>query len=211
MATILPKSTQVIAQIIAQLERGAVVILHTDMVYLLLANALNAEATNQIHELKGWNPRKPLTLLLTPAQVAKYSDLSNDAQTLVNQFPYPISLILSHRNNLPDAVTAGHREVFISCPDQFIYDLAAQAPFPIAAGTASLGSEMRANDAKTAATFFGNQVSLIVDGGKSKEQIRTTLIDCHLPLPTILNFGLISFDELREIIPHIELPSHLRK
>ncbi|MBV5260631.1 L-threonylcarbamoyladenylate synthase [Synechococcus moorigangaii CMS01] len=211
MATLLPKSNQAIAQIISYLDRGEVVVIHTDVVYLLLANALNSQATNRIHELKGWNPRKPLTLLLTPAKVPEYSNLGTDAQTLVNQFPYPISLILPHRNNLPEAVTAGHREVFVSCPDQFIYDLAAQAPFPIAAGTASLGSEMRANDAKTAAAFFGDHVPLIIDGGKSKERIRTTLIDCHLPLPTILNFGLISFDELRAIIPHIELPSHLRK
>ncbi len=211
MATFLPKSPQAIAPIIEQLDRGQVVAIHTDVVYLLIANALNPQATNQIHELKGWDPRKPLTLLLTPPKVPEYGILSAEAQTLVNQFPYPISVILPHRNNLAEGVTAGHSEVFVSCPDQFIYDLAAQSPFPIAAGTASLGSEMRANDAKTAEAFFGQQVSLIVDGGKAKERIRTTLIDCHLPLPTILNFGLVSFDDLREIVPHIELPSHLRK
>lgn len=211
MTEICVKSLNVIPRIIDYLERGEIVILHTDMVYLLLANALIPSSANKIHELKGWNPRKPLTLLSNQNKIAEYAILNQDAKILVSKFPYPISIIIPHRQNLPEVVTAGHNTIFVACPDDFIYDLVTKSSFPIVAGTASLGGELRANNANTAKDFFGHEISLIIDGGKSKYGIRTTLIDCHLPLPTILNYGLISYDDLRPILPHIELPSHLRK
>jgi len=211
MSKIQPKSINIIPKIIDYLDKGQIVILHTDMVYLLLANGLNSNACKKIHELKKWNPRKPLTLLSHQQKLPDYALLDNDAQVLVNQFPLPISIIIPHRNNLSDTVTAGHNTIFVSCPDDFIYQLVDQSPFPIVAGTASLGGDYRANNAKVAEQLFGNDVALIINGGESKERIKTTLIDCHLPLPTIMNFGLISYDELRLIHPHIELPSHLRK
>lgn len=211
MSQIQPKSINIIPKIIDHLHRGKIVALHTDMVYLLLANGLDSHACNTIHELKRWNPRKPLTLLSNQQKLPAYASLEKDAQILVNQFPYPISIIIPHRNNLSDIVTAGHNTIFVSCPDDFIHQLVTKCHFPIVAGTASFGEDFRANNAKVAQQLFGDDVSLIVDGGESKERIRTTLIDCHLPLPTIMNFGLIAYDELRLILPHIELPSHLRK
>jgi len=211
MSRIQPKSISIIPKIIDYLDKGKIVILHTDMVYVLLANGLNSNACDEIHKQKKWNPRKPLTLLSNKEKLPNYALLDNDAQILVNKFPYPISIIVPHRNKLSDTVTAGHNVIFISCPDDFIYKLVEKSPFPIVAGTASLGGELRANNAKTAEKLFGNNIALIVDGGDSKERVRTTLIDCDLPLPTIMNFGLIAYDELRLLIPHIELPSHLRK
>lgn len=211
MSQICPKSVNIIPQIIDVLNKGEIVILHTDIVYIFLANGLNENSANKIHELKRWNPRKPLVLLSNQERISEYSNLSKDAQILVNQFPYPISVIIPHRNNLPETVTAGHNTIFVSCPDDFIDNLVNRCPFPIVSGTASLGGDYRATNAKTAQDLFGKDVSLIVDGGKPKYGIRTTLIDCSLPLPTIMNFGIISYDDLRPLLPHIELPSHLRK
>lgn len=211
MSQIYPKSFNAIAKIIEVLQKGEIVILHTDIIYIFLANALIKESANKIHELKRWNPRKPLVLLSNQQKLPEYGILSEDAQKLVNQFPYPISIIIPHRGNLPETVTAGHNTIFVSCPDDFIYNLVNQCPFPIVSGTASLGGDYRATNAKTAQDFFGKDVALIIDGGKPQYGIRTTLIDCSLPLPTIMNFGIISYDDLRPLLPHIELPSHLRK
>ncbi|MBF2056602.1 MAG: L-threonylcarbamoyladenylate synthase [Cyanobacterium sp. T60_A2020_053] len=211
MSEIQIKSIDIIPKIISDLHDGEIVALHTDMVYILLANGLNSDACEKIHKLKRWNPRKPLTLLSNQKKLPEYAQLDNNAQILANQFPLPISLIVPHRNNLSEIVTAGHNTIFVSCPDNFTYRLVEKCSFPIVAGTASFGGDFRANNAKVTEQFFGNNVALIIDGGDSKERIRTTLIDCHLPLPTIMNFGLISYDELRLILPHIELPSHLRK
>lgn len=211
MTKVYQKSLEVIPKILQSLELGEIVALHTDMFYIFLAHGFNDFAVNKIHELKKWNPRKPLTLLSHRQKVEEFAIISPDSEILVNQFPYPISLIVPHKGNLSDEVTGGHKTIFLSCPDDFIYNLIDESPFPIVCGTASLGGEYQAKTAKTTQEFFGNQVSLIIDGGKCKYGMRTTMIDCSLPLPTIMNFGLIAFDELRLLLPHIELPSHLRK
>lgn len=77
--------------------------------------------------------------------------------------------------------------------------------------TAGFSDEYKARKYRTAIELFDGQVPLIVDGGDCKYDSKGTLIDCTLPTPTILNFGTVSVDDLRSILPEIELPSHLRK
>jgi tRNA A37 threonylcarbamoyladenosine synthetase subunit TsaC/SUA5/YrdC len=62
-----------------------------------------------------------------------------------------------------------------------------------------------------ARSLFDGQVPLILDGGKSKYGKQSTIIDCTGKVPTIVNYGAVSYDYLRLILPEIELPSHLRK
>jgi tRNA A37 threonylcarbamoyladenosine synthetase subunit TsaC/SUA5/YrdC len=86
-----------------------------------------------------------------------------------------------------------------------------ELPFPLVCATASLGADYKAKNFHTAKELFGEQVPLIVDGGKCKYENKNTKIDCSLSIPTILNFGVVSYDDLRLFLPTIELPSHLRK
>ncbi len=211
MTQVIPKSSQIVPKILHSLKLGELVIIHTDIYYILVADALNPQAVNKIHQIKKWHPYQPLTLLTNYQKVESWGVLSQDSTVLIKQFPYPISLIIPHRGNLSDEVTAGYKTIFVACPDDFIYHLVEQSSFPLVCTTAGLGADYKATKAETALTLFGEQVSLIVDGGKCQHKMKTTLIDCSLPIPTIMNFGVISFDDLRPILPKIELPSHLRK
>lgn len=212
MAKIVTKSPHIIPEIINYVQSGEIVILHTDVVYIFIANALIPQCVNKIHELKKWQPRLPLALLTNSHKAGEYLIMNEDIEKLIALYPYPISLIVPHKNNLPDELTVGHKTVFVSCPDDYIYSLIEQSPVPLVCGTASLGVDYKAKRADVAENLFGDNVALIVDGDKSKHDgLRTTLIDCSLPLPTIMNYGIISYDDLRPILPHIELPSHLRK
>lgn len=212
MTKIEQKLLNLVPQIQEYLAAGEVVILPTDMMYILVANALQPQAIAKIHQLKKWKPQQqPLTLLTNEQKVGQFGFVSSDCQVLIRKLPYPITLIIPHKNNLPDPITAGHKTIFITCPDDFINLLVEQLPFPLVCATANLGADYKAKTFETAVHFFGDQVPLIVDGGKCKHNNRTTLIDCSLEKPTILNFGVISYDDLRLILPTIELPSHLRK
>lgn len=128
----------------------------------------------------------------------------------MEHFPYPVTMILPKKDTLPEIVSAGHRDIFIACPDRFIYDLILAVPFPIACGSAGYG-DMQATNAKGASQLFDNEVPLIIDGGKGKYSRSGTLIDFTLDRPTILKYGPVSVDDLRPILPDVELPSHLRK
>lgn len=211
MTRIKEQPLKLIPQIKQELEAGKVVILPTDTVYILVANGLKSEAINKIYQLKKWNNPQPLILLTNEQKVDQFGVVNPDTKILIRQFPYPITLILPHRGNLPDSITAGYKTIFISCPNDLINLLIEDLPFPLVCATASLGADYKAKNFPTAMQLFGEQVSLIVDGGKCKYNNQNTKIDCSLSIPTILNFGVISFDDLRLILPTIELPSHLRK
>ncbi|WP_228014898.1 L-threonylcarbamoyladenylate synthase [Synechocystis salina] len=125
-------------------------------------------------------------------------------------FPLPITLIVEALPHLDPCITQGFRNLFIACPDAFVFDLVGAMLFPLVCATAKVGGEP-VTSFEAASRYFAGQVPLIGDGGRCHYARRGTLIDCTLPLPTIMNFGPISFDDLRPLIPEIILPSHLMK
>jgi tRNA threonylcarbamoyl adenosine modification protein (Sua5/YciO/YrdC/YwlC family) len=193
------------------LEKGEVVILPTVVAYIFVANAREPEAIDRIHQLKRWNPPQPMALLTNRRKVSEFAEVSSDAGKLIDRFPYPITLIVPSKERLPESVTAGYKTLFIACPDRLIYNLVENCPFPIVCTPAGFGADYKARSYESAIQLFGDSVPLIVDGGKCHYEMRATLIDCSLPIPTIMNFGAVSVDDLRPIVSNIELPSHLRK
>ncbi len=204
-------STDLLDAVRQHLETGEVVILPTPVSYILVANARKPQAIARIHELKRWNPPQPLALLTNRQKVGEFAEVSADCTKLLDRFPYPITLIVPSKNKLPESVTAGYKTLFIACPDRLTYDLVEYCPFPMVCTPAGFGADYKARGYESAVQLFGDRVSLIVDGGKCQYEMRATLIDCSLPIPTIMNFGAVSVDDLRPIVPNIELPSHLRK
>lgn len=204
-------STNLLDEVRQRLESGEVVILPTDVTYIFVAHAFKPRAIAEIHELKRWNPPQPLVLLTDRRKVEEFAEISPACGKLIDRFPYPITLIVPSKNQLPKSVTAGYKTLFIACPDPLIHDIVENCPFPIVATPAGFGADYKARSYQSAVQLFGDRVSSIVDGGKCKYDLRATLIDCSLPIPTIMNFGAVSVDDLRPIVPEIELPSHLRK
>ncbi|ACK70976.1 SUA5/yciO/yrdC domain protein [Gloeothece citriformis PCC 7424] len=205
------RSINLVREIEDFLEAGEVIILPTDISYILVAHAFKPRAIAKIAQLKGWNSPQPLILLTNRKKVEEFGVVSPASGKLIDHFPYPITLIIPKKKSIPDSITAQHSSLFIACPDQFIYDLVDQISFPMVCTTAGFSADYKARRYRTAIQLFEGQVPLIVDGGDCKYDSKGTLIDCTLETPTILNFGTVSVDDLREILPEIELPSHLRK
>ena len=85
-----------------------------------------------------------------------------------------------------------------------------EIPFPIVGTSASFAGSKITN-ADLALRFFGDKVSLIVDGGNSKHGRSGTVVDFTVEIPTIMTYGTVSVDDLRPLIPQIVLPSHMMK
>ncbi len=211
----MPQLTQSLSSILPKIKRhlesGEVVIIPTDLTYVFVAHGYNSQAIIEIHRLKRWQKPQPLALLSNLKKVREFGEVNEDCAKLMAKFPCPINLIIPQKNKLPDIVTDGYKTIFITCPDEISYELVNEIPFPMVCSPAGFSEDYKARNAKIAQQLFGDSVPLIIDGGRCKYEQRATLIDCSLPIPTIMNFGMISFDDLRPIVPNIELPSHLRK
>ncbi|BCX12515.1 MAG: hypothetical protein KatS3mg067_1453 [Thermosynechococcus sp.] len=210
LARSLPANPSSFATIHHELQQDQVVILPMATVYSLVANGTSPRAIAQLRHLKHFGTEQPLAILTRGDRAAEVAELSKDAKTMVEHFPYPVTMIVKGKPHLDPQIMQGFDCVYLACPDQFIYDLVGTLPFFLVAATAKVGTELIVNF-EDAQKYYGEQVPLIVDGGRCRYGRRGTLVDFTLELPTIMNFGPVSVDDLRPLLPNIILPSHLMK
>lgn len=205
------RSSTLFAEITQRLKAGEIIILPTDTVYVLVVNAYHQEAVNQLLKLKSLSSPQPFAILTRKEKADEVVNMTPAATQMMSHFPYPVTMILSAKNTLPPEVTQGFKNIFVACPDRFIYDLIEAVPFPMACTSATLAAGTKTTSFEIARQLFDGKVSLIVDGGKSKYARGGTMIDFTVDNPTIMSFGPVSADDIRPLLPEIVLPSHLMK
>lgn len=210
LARSLPADTRSFQAIQTHLEQDHVIILPMATVYSFVANGTSPRAIANLRRLKQFSTEQPLAILTRGDRAAEVADLSPEAKTMLAHFPYPVTMIVKSKRHLNPQITGGFDCVYLACPDRFIYDLVGALPFFLVAATVKVGTELIVNF-EDAQKYHGEQVPLIVDGGRCAYGQRGTLVDFTLEYPTIMNFGPVSVDDLRPILPNIILPSHPMK
>ncbi|BAY51915.1 hypothetical protein NIES2134_104880 [Thermostichus vulcanus NIES-2134] len=210
LARSLPADPSSFSAIHHELQQDQVVILPMATVYSFVVNGTSPKAIAHLRHLKHFSTEQPLAILTRGDRAAEVAELSKDAKTMVEHFPYPVTMIVKGKPHLDPQIMQGFDCVYLACPDQFIYDLVGTLPFFLVAATVKVGTELIVNF-EDAQKYYGEQVPLIVDGGRCRYGRRGTLVDFTLEFPTIMNFGPVSVDDLRPLLPNIILPSHLMK
>ncbi len=210
LSQVVKLSRNLVPEINNRLKAGQVIILPTDTVYALVANGEDTEAVTRLRQIKAFSSPQPLGVFTRKEKAEQVVEVDRVALQMMNHFPYPVTMIMRAKATLSEAVTNGFKNVFVTCPDQFIYDLVMEIPFPIVATSAAFAG-IQATNADLAVKFFSDKVDLIVDGGKSKHGRSGTLIDFTVEVPTIMTYGTVSLDDLRPLMPQIVLPSHMMK
>ncbi|WP_226971933.1 L-threonylcarbamoyladenylate synthase [Thermosynechococcus sp. CL-1] len=210
LARSLPADTRSFQTIQTHLQQDHVIILPMATVYSFVVNGTSPRAIAKLRRLKHFSTEQPLAILTRGDRAAEVADLSQEAKTLLAHFPYPVTMIVKGKPHLDPQIMQGFDCVYLACPDRFIYDLVGALPFFLVAATVKVGTELIVSF-EDAQKYYGEQVPLIVDGGRCAYGRRGTLVDFTLEYPTIMNFGPVSVDDLRPILPNIILPSHLMK
>jgi L-threonylcarbamoyladenylate synthase len=200
----------IIPEIKSHLKAGEVIILPTDTIYALVADGNNPQAIARLRKIKEFSSPQPLAIFTRQEKAKEVVKVNEVASQMMSHFPYPVTMIMTAKPTLSEAVTDGFKNVFVTCPDRFIYELIMDIPFPLVGASASFAG-VRVTNADLAVKFFGDRVSLIIDGGKSKYGRSGTVVDFTVELPTIMTYGTVSVDDLRPLIPQIVLPSHMMK
>jgi L-threonylcarbamoyladenylate synthase len=210
LSKVVKLNRNLILEIKSRLKAGEVIILPTDTVYALVTNGEDTKAVTRLRQIKAFSSPQPLGVFTCKEKAAQVVEVDQVALQMMNHFPYPVTMIMRAKPTLSEAVTNGFKNVFVTCPDRFIYDLVMEMPFPIV-GTSAAFAGIQATNADLAVKFYGDKVSLIADGGKSKHGRSGTLVDFTVEVPTIMTYGTVSLDDLRPLIPQIILPSHMMK
>lgn len=195
------------------LNQGGVVAFPTETVYGLGADALNAEATARIFEIKQRPHFDPLIVhVWTPDQLSLLvTEIPAAAHALIDRFwPGPLTLVLPKTRQVPDIVTAGLPSVAVRMPGHPIaLELLRQANTPISAPSANRFGCTSPTTAQHVLDQLGSRVDLIVDGGSCSVGIESTIVSLLEETPVLLRDGGIAAEEIERAIGPLRRPSAL--
>jgi L-threonylcarbamoyladenylate synthase len=135
------------------------------------------------------------------------------AEQLAARFwPGPLTLILPKSDSIPDLVTGGGPTVALRMPRNPVAVALLQAvALPIAAPSANRSTELSSTKAEHVAKSLGGRIDLILDGGTTQVGLESTVVDLSRSVPVLLRPGSITPQELRLVLPDLELASHLQQ
>ena len=193
--------------------QGGLVAFPTETVYGLGANVYDAKAVASIFKAKGRPSFNPLI-----SQIAEIDFLKEYAQTdervfaLAEKFwPGPLTFVLPRIDNNPslDLACAGLKTVTVRMPNHEIaLDLIKKSGVPIVAPSANKSQSISPKTAKHVAEILGNNFDMIIDGGKCKVGVESTIIDLTGKNVVLLRAGGVSKENLEEFLGQKVLISH---
>ncbi|MFO7635756.1 MAG: L-threonylcarbamoyladenylate synthase [Clostridia bacterium] len=190
------------------LLEGGLVAFPTETVYGLGANALNAEAVKKIFLAKGRPQDNPLILHVLDMGMAKeyVTDIPVVAQVLAKAFwPGPLSMIFKKSGVLPPVVTAGLDTVAVRVPDHPVaLALIRGCNVPISAPSANTSGRPSPTDGSHVMEDLSGKIDAIIDSGKCRIGLESTVVDLTVHPPRVLRPGGIPFSELSILVKDIE-------
>lgn len=191
-----------INEALARLRAGELVVIPTETVYGLAADAENPEAVARIFALKGRPASRPLIVHIPGAQhLAQWAtDVPDYAHTLAQAFwPGPLSLVLPRAARVPDAVTGGQDTVALRVPEHpLTLQLLQRFGGGIAAPSANRYGRISPTTPAHVRSQFGEETPFILDGGPCQGGIESTIVSCLGAAPRILRPGLVSAAAISE-------------
>jgi L-threonylcarbamoyladenylate synthase len=181
---------------------GGLVIYPTETVYGLGCLPSDPDATRRVCEVKQ-RATKPLPLICSNIENArKVVNFNTAAEILANKFwPGPLTLVLPSKVSYSIWVTHGKKSLALRVPDHKIArELARQSGGVIVSTSANISGEEPSRSVIEAKQQIGNKVDLILDGGPSKNQTPSTILDLSGEQLWILRSGPITGKEILKVL-----------
>lgn len=184
-------------------QRGDLVVIPTDTVYGIGADAFDADAVRDLLKAKGRGRNMPPPVLVSSATTidALASDLPGYARALVEQFwPGPLTLVCQQQPSLQWDLGDTRGTVAIRMPDHDVALAVLERTGPLAVSSANKTGQPAATDADQVLEMLGEDVALVVDAGTSPGGQASTIVDVTGPQGRVLRRGALSLDDLNEAL-----------
>lgn len=189
---------------------GKIIAFPTNSVYGLGGDPFNPDVIRRLQDIKFRDRDKGFLLLLSDCEEAsKIVVFNNVAEKLVKRYwPGQLTLILKRKvpNMIPMEVSGFRDTIGVRIPENevilgILKKLKSKGKFGGIIGTSAnfSGEKPSISGAEVAKSFMGN-IDLILDSGKSRSKMPTTIVDCSEDIVKILRIGKITKDEISEVI-----------
>ena len=190
------------------IRRGELVVLPTDTVYGVGADAFSAEGVAAILAAKGRGREMPPPVLIpSPRTVDGLATHVPDyARDLIKAFwPGPLTLVLHAQSSLMWDLGDTNGTVALRMPqDDTALKLLVEVG-PMAVSSANLSGQPAARTILDAAAQLGSAVSVYLDAGPSAGGLASTILDCTDDAPVILRAGALSVGQIQQVLGDLEL------
>ena len=184
-------------------RRGELVVIPTDTVYGLAADAFSHDAVRALLDAKGRGREMPPPVLISAVTTldALAEEVPDWARTLVEKFwPGPLTLVCRQQASLMWDLGETRGTVAVRMPDDEVALAVLERTGPLAVSSANLTGRLAATDADAAEEMLGDAVAVIVDAGPSAGGEASTIVDATLPEGRVLRQGALSLDDLNAAI-----------
>jgi len=179
------------------IRNGGVVIYPTDTVYGLGCDPFRPESVERIFRIKG-ERAKPVPILIdNPERLRGLVELNEAAEGLMRRFwPGPLTLVL--RNvGFPPEVTRGGSTVGVRIPNNSIaLSLISKSGGFLVGTSANRTGCPPCLTAEEALERLGDEVDLIIDGGRAELAIGSTVVDVSSGEPRLLRPGPLDWGSI---------------
>ena len=186
------------------LKAGGVVAYPTETFYGLGVDAFNEDALQRIYAIKQRDFFQPLSVLI-PRQdsLSEYAeDTPEVAWKLIDRFwPGPLTLVVSAASCLPSVLCSQTNKVagrISSHPSAKA--LTEDLGSPITATSANISGATSPTTPEEVARQLGDTVDLIIDGGQTKGDKPSTIVDVTQTPPQLIREGAIPFWEIEALL-----------
>ncbi len=194
-----------VAEAARLLRSGEPVVIPTETVYGLGCNALEDEAVARVFAVKERPRFNPLIVHVHGWDHAlAYVEPNHDAAKLAEKFwPGPLTFVLNRKRQCQISLlaSAGLDTLAVRAPSHKLAQALIEASgFPIAAPSANRSGRLSPTSAEAAFHELNGRVGLVLDGGKCRAGIESTIIGFEGRAPVMLRPGAITREEIEAVI-----------
>lgn len=185
------------------IRQGKLIVLPTDTVYGIAADAFSVDAVAALLAAKGRGRDMPPPVLVSAATTldALAVGIPGYARALVEQFwPGPLTIVCRQQDSLQWDLGETRGTVAVRMPDDEVALTVLERTGPLAVSSANLSGRPAARTADEAESMLGDRVEVIVDAGISPGADASTIVDCTGSQGRILREGALSLETLNDVL-----------
>ncbi|MFW6719822.1 L-threonylcarbamoyladenylate synthase [Streptomyces aculeolatus] len=191
-------------------RRGELVVLPTDTVYGIGADAFAEEAVGSLLDAKGRGRNMPTPVLIGSPNTLHglVKDLSEEAWELIDAFwPGALTVVAQHQPSLTWDLGETRGTVAVRMPLHPVALELLKDVGPMAVSSANLTGHPAPQDCDAAQEMLGESVSVYLDGGTTPAAVPSSIVDITGRTPVLLREGAVTAEQLREVAGGLEVAS----
>ncbi|MBR3134729.1 MAG: threonylcarbamoyl-AMP synthase [Clostridia bacterium] len=198
---------------IEELKNGKLLLVPTETVYGIAANAYLDDACRKIFDAKKRPQDNPLIVHVSDkGMISEIAEEPNEIEKeLIDNFmPGPFTLILNKKKVIGSVVSANMNTIGIRMPsNEIVNRIIKKSRIPIAAPSANVSGRPSGTCVEDVIDELKEKMDVIIDGGKCKIGIESTVVKVIDGVPMILRPGYITEQDIERVAGSVRLSDKL--